>query len=162
MISVESLYEASGSLSKPEIALKSIEQTQAHETNNGVSSSALRALGTTTALVQKPPKKTESGFVRSAVFGCVLDLIEGRLGQLASGLLILENLVEAHGVVERKTEADGVSGLQHGGGDLLRLLHSDPSSKAQAQRTAGDSQLTYETGPVVAHTRRARLTELAE
>jgi hypothetical protein len=49
-------------------------------------------------------------------------LIEGRLGELAGGLLVLEDFVEAHRVVEGETETDGVSGIEDLEGDLLSLL----------------------------------------
>jgi len=48
-------------------------------------------------------------------------LVESRLGQIASALLILENFIEADRVVEGETQADGVSGVQTLLGNVHRL-----------------------------------------
>jgi len=48
-------------------------------------------------------------------------LIESVFGQVAGLLLVLEDLIIANAIVERKTKADGVSGLEGLGGDFERL-----------------------------------------
>jgi hypothetical protein len=39
-------------------------------------------------------------------------LVEGGLGKLARGLLVLQDLVETHRIVQREAQADGVGGLE--------------------------------------------------
>lgn len=66
-------------------------------------------------------------------------MVERALGQFASGLLVLENLVETDGIVQCETETDGVSGLE----DLQK--RKEQRRKARRETKRRETSVLYPT-----------------